>query len=161
MSYQTMNAALKYAKLGWHVFPCAEKGKAPLTPHGFKDATTDPKQISAWWSKWLDANIGVATGKISGITVLDIDFDPEKGINGFETLKQLGIGLPSTVMQRTPRGGLHLFFKYDPRVGNTANKLGPGLDTRNDGGYVVVAPSVGSNQSTYAWEDGFTPWDMN
>jgi putative DNA primase/helicase len=96
-----LKKALFYAKLGWPVFPihqatkegcscrkteCANIGKHPRTAHGFLDATTDENQIREWWE--FDhpfSNIGVRTGKESGIVVLDID--PDKG--GEESLRQL------------------------------------------------------------------------
>lgn len=65
--------ALKYAALGWAIFPCRPNDKRPATQHECLDATTDPKQIRAWWNKQPDLNIGLACGEISGITALDID----------------------------------------------------------------------------------------
>lgn len=55
------------------MFPLKARDKAPATKHGFKDATTDSKQIAAWWEGWPEQNIGVATGEVSGIWVLDVD----------------------------------------------------------------------------------------
>ena len=68
-----LQAALQYAALGWHVFPCAVEKKKPATPHGFKDATTDEATIRRWWTTNPRFNIGLATGEISGIIALDID----------------------------------------------------------------------------------------
>src|SRR4051794_33968519 len=79
--------ALRYAERGWHVFPChhiedgrctcvgecASPGKHPMTPHGFKDATTDKDRIQEWWSQFPSANIGIRTGEVSGVWVLDLD----------------------------------------------------------------------------------------
>src|SRR6266478_8982211 len=88
MSDSLLDSALSYAKRGWHVFPihwptngkcscnnpnCENQAKHPLTQSGFKNATTDPKIISEWWAKWPSANIGIATGAVSGIVVVDID----------------------------------------------------------------------------------------
>ena len=56
----TLDAALRYAARGWPVFPC--RGKIPLTPHGFHDASTDAATIEAWWRENPDALISVATG---------------------------------------------------------------------------------------------------
>lgn len=65
-------AALRYAAAGWPVFPCQPGAKAPLTPNGFKNATTDPAIIAAWWSRSPRANVAVATGA-PGPDVLDVD----------------------------------------------------------------------------------------
>src|SRR5258708_4431274 len=54
--------ALAYARVGFAVFPCRPRGKEPITKHGFKDATRDEAQIRKWWTRWPDANIGIATG---------------------------------------------------------------------------------------------------
>ena len=69
-----LEAALKYAtKYGWAVFPCSQKTKKPLTPHGCKDAKKTAGPIKAWWKKYPDASIGVATGSISNLMVIDLD----------------------------------------------------------------------------------------
>ena len=71
-------AALEYARLGFHVLPIKPRDKIPLIPtsrggHGYKDATTDPSKIMTWWPPSSSANIGIATGKSSGVFVPDID----------------------------------------------------------------------------------------
>jgi putative DNA primase/helicase len=152
-----LDAALQYAAHGWFVFPLRPMGKTPLTPHGFKDATTEEAQIRAWWTEHPDANIGVATGARSAITVLDVDVKEWKGKHGDQALASLiakhGM-LPVTLMQRTWSGGWQLVFKYEPSVPNTVEKIGHGLDTRGDGGYIVVAPShvvEEEREGQYTW----------
>jgi putative DNA primase/helicase len=134
-----IDAALEYARrFGWHMFPTRDK--RPLTPNGFKDATSDLAIIAAMWQRWPDAEPAAATGAVSGIVVLDIDIDSEKGISGLDALDDLGIAThPQTRTAHTTRGGLHLFFAhpgYD--VPNSAGKIGRGVDVRGDGGYVVL-----------------------
>jgi len=73
---QMVDHALAYAKQGIPVFPCQRKDKAPLTEHGFKDATTKLAQIKKWWARWPKAMIGVPTGPASGIDVVDLDVKP-------------------------------------------------------------------------------------
>ena len=96
---EMLQSALAYASFGWAVFPvhsirdgkctcgnprCSSPGKHPLTRHGFKDATTAPAVIAAWWRKYPWANIAVATGGKSGrLLVIDIDNKPENGAIGF------------------------------------------------------------------------------
>ena len=107
--------ALRYAHLGLAVFPVKEKGKAPATPHGCKDATTDALQIETWWNINPQHNIGIATGSRSGgLVVIDLDIDEEKGKNGYETLKEWQKehgDLPETWISITGNGGYHYFYR--------------------------------------------------
>lgn len=111
-----VTAALELAKKGWPVFPADPGTKGPLTKHGFQDASRDPAVISDWWARWPEAMIAVPTGEPSGIVVLDVDRDAAKGIDGEASLSmllaELGISLPMTLSQRTPRGGRHIVFAY-------------------------------------------------
>ena len=107
-----------------------------------------PDRIRAWWTETPDANVGVATGSVSGITVLDVD--RKLGKDGFVTLETLGIKPTGTPLQVTQSGGAQILFAYAPGVKNTVGKLGVGIDTRGDGGYVVVPPSR-VNGRPYTW----------
>ncbi len=148
--------ALAYVSRGWRVIPCAPKGKTPLTAHGLKDATTDPGVVRRWWDRWPSANIGVATGEQSGFFVFDVD-----GEEGEETLKALiekHSAMPQTVEARTGGGGRHLFFRHPgATLRNSAGKLGPGLDIRANGGYIIVPPSIHPNGKPYKWRMGHSP----
>ena len=118
------------------MFPC--EGKRPLTEHGFKDATTDPRRIHMWWSRWPQANIGMPTGERSGVFVLDVD-----DLGALAELEaQIG-KLPATWTVRTPSGGLHLYFQHVEGVTNSPGGLPNGIDVRGQGGYVLVPPSSG------------------
>ena len=158
-----LEAALTYARRGWAVFPCLPGKKEPAIKTGFQAATLDEAQIRKWWSRRPRANIGIATGNTSGFWVLDVDEADEKG--GGETLRaherRCG-ALPNTVEQLTPSGGRHMLFRMNGvAVRNSAQKrLGPGLDTRGSGGYIIAPPSVHPNGGVYAWSVDGHPADM-
>jgi hypothetical protein len=146
------HAALDYARQGVAVFPLKPAGKTPLTAHGFKDATTDPRRISEWWQAQPDANIGLPTG----ITFDVIDID---GHDGIVTMYSGTNPIIDTVVSigtaRTSRdGGRHIYVPATGR-GNKAS-IYPGVDYRGTGGYVVAPPSVGANGVRYQWADQLT-----
>jgi len=155
-----LRAAWDLTELGWRVFPIRGGKKLPATEHGCKDATVDQEQIERWFLR-TNHNLGLATGPESALWVLDVDVkthDDGRIEDGHATLRDLEAThgqLPATVEQRTPGGGRHLFFAW-PEKGDIRNsartKLGEGLDTRGVGGYVVVAPSVRSDQGGKAYE---------
>ncbi len=142
-----IDLALHYAKLGWPVFPLVPGTKDPFKgSHGFKDATLDTNRIEAWWHQDPLANIGIATGRRSGVLVIDVD--PRKNPQWLDSLHQLA--LPQTFTVRTCSGGWHLYFGFfsgDSRVTIGADLL-PGIDWRANGGYVVAVGSV-VNGATY------------
>lgn len=142
-------AALHYADLGYKVFPCVAHAKNPLTKHGCKDATTDTDQIEAWWDQWPDANVAIAT---EGLLVIDVDGkdNPWSG------------DLPECPLSLTPNGGRHYILRQPEgrQYGNTAGKLAPKVDTRGDGGYILVPPSELAGGNQYFWQEpinGSTP----
>lgn len=120
-------AARSFAEAGIPVFPVEVNGKKPVTPNGFKDATTDIQQIDEWWTK-NDYNLAFSPGEV-GLFVLD--FDP-----GSVTPQNL----PSTYTVQTPRGGYHYYYEGDGPT--SASKLGKHIDTRGNGGYVLLPPST-------------------
>ncbi|WP_455649104.1 bifunctional DNA primase/polymerase [Enterocloster citroniae] len=148
--------ALHYAGMGMAVFPIKPRSKQPLTDHGLKDASKDPAQIESWWSRWPTANIGIATGAVSGgLVVIDLDVDKDKGIDGRVTLREWEAEhekLPnSTWLAITGRGGYHYFYHDTSTVRNRTG-IYEGVDIRGDGGYVVAPPSIHPNGNTYEWE---------
>lgn len=157
-----LEAALKYAtKYGWAVFPCSQKTKKPLTPHGCKDAKKTSGPIKAWWKKHPDASIGVATGSISNLMVIDLDVDEEKGLDGVHEMmlweREHG-DLPETARVITGRGGVHLYFTYDGIDQTNRTGILEGIDVRGEGGYVIAAPSIHPNGTLYEWE--FNPEEV-
>jgi hypothetical protein len=168
-------AALEYAGRGWPVFPvhslrdgkctcgkadCARPGKHPRTPKGRDDASTDPRVIAAHWSRWPDANVGIATGALPGggfLVVLDVD--PRHG--GDETLGALEGQhgrLPETARVLTGGGGMHVYFASSADVQSSVARVGEGLDIRARGGYVLAPPSNHESGRLYQ-EDAGAPFE--
>lgn len=146
-------AALDYARRGFRVFPCLAGDKKPdgvLASEGLHNATTSEFTIRAWWGARPNANIGIATGPRSGILVVDVDAVTD-GLTTLRSLEDTHGVLPPTPYLRTGRGGQHFWFSYPKvgRYGNSAKRLGAGIDIRGDGGYVVVPPSL--TEGAYEW----------
>jgi hypothetical protein len=145
-------AALDIARKGKPVFPVNIK-KVPLTPNGFKDATTDPDTIREMVSRAGVAGIATPTGPASGLLV--IDRDRKHGVDGIASCKELEAelgALPDTLQQRTGSGGDQLFFQFPEgvEIPCSAGKVAPGIDIRSAGGYVVLPPSV-NEDGPYMW----------
>jgi hypothetical protein len=140
-----LRAALAYAACGWPVFPCRAGGKAPLTAHGFKDASTAPPVIRAWWERWPDANLAIATGA-PGPDVLDVDQREDgAGWAAFNRLKRAGLLAGARALVRTPSGGLHAYYAgTGQRCGSLPRHH---LDFKASGGYVLAPPSAVSGRA--------------
>lgn len=160
------NFALMYIGMGWKVFPvwsavgeeeericacplgedCDRPAKHPigdLVPSGLGDATSERAKVEAWWGRYPNASIGIATGAVSGITVIDADTGSGKpGLVNITRLFAPHGGMPSTITSVTGGGGLHLIFKYEARLGTGTNVLAEAIDVRNDGGYIIAPPSL-------------------
>lgn len=131
-------AALAYARAGIPIFPCIVNGKQPATNAGFKAATTDIDTIDAWWKR-ADFNIGLEPARLGWFVV---DIDPRHGGNeSWEALTSALHDIPTIRTVITPSGGRHLYFAGRPKI-NSVSKLGPGLDIRSSGGYVLIPPSA-------------------
>lgn len=133
---------------GQPVFPCiaaGEKAKAPFTPNGFKDATTDLDVVKRWWKQRGTAAIGIPTGIIYDVLDVDIKTMPDgtvqDGRKHLTRLNHLGLLNGCQKVVRTPSGGWHLYFPASPTMTNKARGATLGLDVRAAGGYVLAPPS--------------------
>jgi len=148
----SLEATAQVLAEGWPIFPCNPLDKTPLTPHGFKDATTDKRQISKWWKQWPNAMIGVPMGKVSGVFCVDLDRKAE-GSDGVATWQQWlndNEDNPATRMHNTPSTGQHVLFLWREGIRNIPlNKLGPGIEIKGEGGYIVVPPSMTADGRKY------------
>ena len=142
-----MDAALTLARDGTPVFPClssGERAKKPLIDGGFNSATTDEKMIREWWGGCSKAAIGMPTGDVTGVFVLDVDNkDGRDGNASLDALEKQHGTLPDTKRVTTASGGVHLYFEMPDGVDirNSSDKIGSGLDVRGNGGYVILPPS--------------------
>ena len=150
---ETLTLALVLARSGYHVFPLQRNGKKPLAgSSGFKDATTSEGRIKAWAELHPGCNWGIAC-EPSGLAVVDVD--DKDGKSGSSTLAVYEVengDLAPFMTVYTPSGGRHLYFRGTcPSSQGDRGGLGPGLDTRGTGGY-VVAPGCVTSQGKYRIE---------
>lgn len=177
MKYDAVKLALSYAAKNISVFPCRaapeevvdnETGevtvigpKSPLTGTGFKAATKSERIIRILFGeRFPGALVGTPTGESLGAWVLDVDVhqdDDGNVTNGYHTLAALEEKygpLPRTAVAKTAGGGEHHYFSYHANVRNRG-RMGPGLDTRGQGGFVIAPGSVMADGREYTWLD----WD--
>ena len=171
MANELLKHALHYASLGLSVIPvhtvvggkcscgslkCSAPGKHPMIKwRANTKESLGEDQIREWWKKHPDSNIGIVTGEISGIAVLDID-----GLEGLKSLEEAGMPmheLPKSPTVRTGGGGIHIIFRYPERdkVKTQAGLL-PKVDVRAEGGMIVAPPSLHSSGRKYEWSEGLT-----
>jgi Bifunctional DNA primase/polymerase, N-terminal/Primase C terminal 1 (PriCT-1) len=155
----SINEAIhEYMGRGWSTIPIRAGDKRPLVRwEEFQHRHPSQAEARGWCCQWPEAGIGVVTGAISGLVVVDVD----AGHGGDESLEQLEREhgpLPTTLECRTGGGGRHLYFAH-PGGLVVRNKVGlaPGVDLRGDGGYVVAPPSLHASGLRYAWLDGRAP----
>jgi hypothetical protein len=166
-----LDAALGYPERGWPVLPlrtithrrctcgkpdCRTPGKHPLLTNGRDGASTDPEVIRAWWARWPQANVGVLTGSESGLLVLDVDYR-HGGDEALADFEHEHGPLPATPEALTGNGR-HLYFRWAD--GARSGNVGPGLDIKAAGGYVVAPPSLHVSGARYAWDAAAHPDDV-
>lgn len=138
---------MEYLKQGLSVIPLA-KDKKPLLPwQEFQTRYATEDEVATWYQRYPNANIGIVTGKISNLTVIDCDSQPaieyfQSGYHG------------RTTSVKTPKG-MHFYFQYQEGVRNTA-RLTDHIDVRSEGGYVVAPPSVNDAGIAYRFVNDFS-----
>lgn len=169
MNTSNLEHALAYLRRGWSVLPihtvtngrcscgqktCESPGKHPrIKWETYQRRLPTEDEVRGWFTRWPDSNIGCATGRVSGIVVLDID--GEIGLRSVD-----GRYLPPTVAVLTGGGGVHYFYEHPGElIRNFTGKL-PGVDLRGDGGYVVLPPSVHKSGERYRWWEGLSINDV-
>lgn len=163
MASELLDHAQTYGESGWSIFPvcspatrgcsdhgvdCENPGKIPLIRWASaQERIADPDLISTWWRRWPHANIGLATGRTSGVSVIDLD-----GRDAVAEAKRRGISRgPYTATGRI--GGHHLYCAWRPDA-PTVFARASGIDFRGEGGYVVLPPSRHKTGAVYSWVIG-------
>jgi len=146
-----------YIQRGWSIIPIRAGDKRPLVRwEEFQYRRPEVEEVQAWFSRWPEAGIGIVTGAVSGLVVLDVD-SRHGGDASVARLEQEHERLPATVECRSGGGGRHLYFAHPGRLVRNKVGLAPGVDLRGDGGYVVAPPSLHASGHRYAWVDDRTP----
>jgi hypothetical protein len=151
------DAALAYLSRGWSVIPMRTRSKRPIVAwHGYQQQRPDVGDVKHWYARWPDANVGIVTGRLSGLVVVDVDsrHDGEETLDSL--IRQHG-PLPDTVEARSGGGGRHLYFAHPG--GHMPNRVEVfrGIDLRADGGVIVAPPSVHPSGERYRWARGRSP----
>lgn len=147
MANALVTAALEYEKSGYSVIPLKPKDKIPLIPSWseFQVERADREQLGTWWRTWPNANIGIVTGAVSGICVIDCD-SPEAAANLKPILGDMtNVGIVATGK------GFHLYYARGAQARQNKAAIRPQIDFRGDGGYVVAPPSIHSSGRKYEW----------
>jgi hypothetical protein len=150
-------SALAYARRGWSVIPLRPRDKRPLIPWArYQHHRADEPTIREWLRRSPDANVGIVTGAVSSLVVVDVD-PAHGGDDSLASLERAHGPLPDTIEAATGGGGRHLYFAHPG--GLVPNKVGlaAGIDLRGDGGFVVAPPSVHPSGRRYTWRSPERP----
>jgi len=139
------------------VIPIESRGKRPLVAWlEFQNRMASAAEVARWFRRWPEVNVGMVTGAVSGLVVLDVD--PRHG--GVESLAALELAhgpLPFTMEAETGGGGRHYYFAHPSAAVRNKVGLAPGIDLRGDGGCVVAPPSLHPSGKRYAWASARSP----
>jgi len=153
-------AARDYLRRGWSVIPVRRGDKRPLTAwQGYQERGPSADEVSGWFARWPDANVGIVTGAVSGLIVVDVDAH-HGGEQALAALEQAHEPLPPTIEAVSGGGGRHLYFAHPG--GTVHNRVGlvPGVDLRGDGGLIIAPPSLHASGRYYRWRPGRAPGEI-
>ena len=150
-------AAYAYLSRGWSVIPLRHADKRPLLRwEPYQNRLPGEEELRRWFAAWPDANLGIVTGSVSRLVVLDID-PAHGGVESLAALERRHGPLPASVEARTGGGGRHVYFLHPGGMVRNRAGLAQGVDVRGDGGYVVAPPSIHPSGGAYAWVEGRGP----
>lgn len=153
----TADIAKGYLARGWSVLPLRPRDKRPLIPWTpYQTNRPSISDIEHWFRDWPEANIGIVTGEVSNLIVLDVD-PKHGGDDSLRRLERQHRPLPATAEVITGGGGRHLYFTHPGFLLRNRAGLAQGIDLRGDGGYVVAPPSIHPSGGAYEWAPGHAP----
>lgn len=156
-SHQPARAATAYLARGWSVLPLRSRNKRPLMPwESLQRARPSEADVAQWFERWPDANVGIVTGEISNLIVLDVD-PQHGGDSSLERLERQFGAVSPTIEAATGGGGRHLYFAHPGTLVRNRAGIAQGIDLRGDGGYIVAPPSIHPSGGRYAWRTGRSP----
>ncbi len=148
----TLNVALDFLQREWSIIPVGSDKRSLVNWKPYQDRSATPARVREWFENYPDAGIAIVTGEVSKLVVIGVDVR-NGGRESFDQLQQQHGRLPQTVTVKTGGGGRHFYFQHPGvSVRPSAGKLGPGLDIRGDGGYVVAPPSRHESGTLYEWK---------
>ncbi len=148
---EILKAALDYENQGLSIIPVKGDKKPYITWGEFQTRRASREEIQSWWTQWPSAMIGIVTGAISGICVIDID--TTKGREEISRYISDSLVMPTC---QSPSGGQHLYFKTPEKpIGNNVGVI-PGCDFRGEGGFIVSPPSANGTGKAYEWLPGLS-----
>lgn len=155
MQANLLQAALAYTERGFSVIPIRPDKKPFIKWVSCQTKKATPEEIKSWFTKWPSAMIGICTGEISGVLVIDCDNE-----EAYQKIQELLPDSFITCIAKTPRGyHLYLIYPKGQRIGNAAGII-PGVDVRGEGGYIIAPPSINADGKSYAWQEGLSIADV-
>lgn len=148
-----LQTALKLCEANYCIIPVSKDKKPLIAWTEYQTRKSTPEEIKEWFKKFKNPNIGIVTGQISNLLV--VDCDSQEAIEQIESMLPDNIVLP---VSATPRGGRHYYFAHTDGIPNKAGILSK-IDVRSLGGYIVTCPSISSNGKAYTWESESTLLD--
>lgn len=149
MQANILQTALAYADRGFSVIPIRPDKKPFIKWESYQTTKASPEEIKSWFTKWPGAMIGICTGEISGLLVVDCDND-----GAYQKIQDLLPDSFVTCIAKTPRGyHIYLIYPKGEQISNAAGIM-PGVDVRGQGGYIIAPGSVNAEGKAYAWLEG-------
>src|SRR5579864_4874890 len=138
----------KYISLGWFILPIVPGQKNPYIPWKHRrDQKPDLKEVQNWLQKWPQMSLGMATGHLSGVVVVDLDEQ-----EGLAYGKSHNLVSSVTALSGRLGIGKHLYYKWETEIHGSVSKIAPHVDLRGDGDIIILPPSQHKSGKMYRWE---------